>query len=240
MSSRRRVFVGDVQGCRVELERLLELVRFDPAADELHVVGDFVNRGPDSAGVLRLCRALDAGGVLGNHDVNLLRVLGGEREPGKRDTLDELLAAPDRDELCAWLAARPFVLEWPDIVCVHAGLHPLWRDLGAELTGLDPLARDPRARFAISVRHCDAQGRRPARDDSPPPPPYRPWHEHWEARTDDPRTAVFGHWSQAGLIREPRSVGLDTGCVWGGRLTAWLPDEDRLLFVPAERQHAPF
>jgi len=79
MSARRRIFVGDIQGCRVELERLLEELRFDPASDELHPVGDFVNRGPDSLGVLRVCRALGAGGVLGNHDVLLLRVARGLR-----------------------------------------------------------------------------------------------------------------------------------------------------------------
>ena len=99
----RRIFVGDVQGCRDELERLLEAVRFDAERDELHPVGDFVNRGPDSLGVLRLVRELGAGGVLGNHDVHALRTAAGLRKKGRRDTLDELFAADDSDELLAWL-----------------------------------------------------------------------------------------------------------------------------------------
>ncbi len=240
MDTRRRIFVGDVQGCREELERLLEALRFEPLADELHVVGDFVNRGPDSLGVLRLCRDLHAGGVLGNHDQHLLRVVEGTRALGKRDTLLPVLAADDRDELCEWLAARPFVRAWPDVVLVHAGLSPTWPDPVAALTGLDPRAPDPRTEFATRVRFCDERGQCVCEGDPPPPPPFQPWYEFWEQRAGESRTAVFGHWSQAGLVRRPRTVGLDTGCVWGGRLSAWLPDEDRLVSVPAARRYAEF
>ena len=96
---KRRIFGGDVQGCRTELERLLEKVRYAPAGDELLPVGDFVNRGPDSAGVLRLCRSLGAGGVLGNHDVHLLRTAAGIRTRKPADTFQDVLEADDRDEL---------------------------------------------------------------------------------------------------------------------------------------------
>jgi bis(5'-nucleosyl)-tetraphosphatase (symmetrical) len=71
-ASGRQIFVGDIQGCREELERLLATLKFDPACDTLEPVGDFVNRGPDSLGTLRLLRLLNAGGVLGNHDLHLL------------------------------------------------------------------------------------------------------------------------------------------------------------------------
>jgi bis(5'-nucleosyl)-tetraphosphatase (symmetrical) len=240
MAARRRIFIGDVHGCRVELERLLELVRFEPSADDLHVVGDFVNRGPDSLGVLRLCSELRVGGVLGNHDRHLLRVVEGTRGLSQRDTLLPVLAADDRDELCLWLAARPFVRDWPDLLLVHAGVHPGWSDPVAALTGLDPRAPDPRAEFATLVRYCDADGRMTEQDHPAPPAPYRAWYEFWEQRPDEPRSVVYGHWARAGLVRRPRVVGLDTGCVWGGRLTAWLPDEDRLVSVSAERRHAEF
>lgn len=237
--SPRRVFVGDVQGCRIELERLLDALRFDPAEDELHPVGDFVNRGPDSAGVLRLCRALGAGGVLGNHDVHLLRVAAGLRETGPRDTIGDVLAAEDRDELLAWLAERPWMRTWSDVWLVHAGLDPTWDDPAALLAGRDPLERDPLTEFAVRARYCDAAGRRPASDWPPPQAPYAPWHEHWRARHPDGPTVVFGHWSRQGLLVAPGLRGLDSGCVWGERLTAWIAEEDRLVSVAAEREWSP-
>lgn len=237
--ARRRLFIGDVQGCREEFERLLEKLRFDPVADELHVVGDFVNRGPDSLGVLKLARELEVGGVLGNHDLHCLRLAAG-REPAKpRDTLDALLRSDERDALLDWLSARPFVREWEDLVCVHAGLHPAWRDFARELAGLDPLERDPASSFAVRVRYCTSAGELPESDDPPPPPPFRPWFDFWPGDRDDARTVVFGHWSRLGLVVREQLRGLDTGCVWGGRLTAWSPDEERFEQVEAARAYSP-
>lgn len=235
----RRVFVGDIQGCREELERLLDEVRFDPAADELHPVGDLANRGPDSLGTLRLLRELDAGGVLGNHDLHLLKIAEGLREAGGRDTIEPVLEAEDRDALLAWLARRPFVRAWDDVVCVHAAVHPLWRDPVAELAGLDPRVPDERTDFVTGARYCDAEGRRPDADWPPPEPPYVPWYVHWMTRRGERRTVVFGHWARAGLVRAERVRGLDTGCVWGNELTGWIAEEDRLVHVPARRVYSP-
>lgn len=234
----RRIYVGDVQGCRDELERLLEAVAFDPAGDTLEPVGDLVNRGPDSLGALRLCESLGAGGVLGNHDVHLLRVAAGRRALRSGDTFEDVLHAPDRDALLAWLAARPFFRSWPDVWLVHAGLDPRWTDPARVLAGADPLAPGEDADFAIRVRHCTKDGERPDRDDPPPPPPFAPWFAHWRGRGAP--TVVFGHWAQRGLVREPGFRGLDTGCVWGGKLTAWIAEEDRLVHVPAARAYAAF
>lgn len=238
-TSSRRIFVGDIQGCREELEQLLAQVSFDPAADELHPVGDMVNRGPDSAGVLRLLRSVGAGGVLGNHDLHLLRTARGTRQLAPRDTLDELLAADDREELLAWLVERPFVRAWSDLVLVHAALHPRWKKPEKVLKKLDPFVRQPDTDFATRARYCDANGERPPEDWPPPKTPFRPWFEWWEEREDDPRTVVFGHWARMGLVERPRVRGLDTGCVWGQRLTAWIAEEDRLVHVPALRAWAP-
>lgn len=235
---KRRVFVGDVQGCRTELELLLERVGFDPARDALEPVGDFVNRGPDSAGVLRLCRELGAGGVLGNHDVHLLRVARGLRPSGKRDTIDDVLRAPDRDELLAWLAARPLVRAWDDVLLVHAGVNPQWKDPVQVLAHLDPLVDSPDLAFAISARYSDPNGVRSSADWPPPPPPFRPWYEFWPRDPGEKRTVVFGHWARAGLVVRPHGRGLDTGCVWGGRLTAWIAEEDRIVQVEAQRAYA--
>ncbi len=235
----RRIFVGDVQGCRVELERLLEAVRFDPAADRLEPVGDLVNRGPDSAGTLRLARSLDAGGVLGNHDVHLLRVSRGRRTLRSGDTFGDVLDAPDRDDLLRWLADRPFFRDLGgDVWLVHAGLDPRWERPADVLADCDPFAPCEAGEFAIRVRYCTAEGERPKHDDPPPGAPFAPWFEHWRGRRVP--TIVFGHWALRGLVHEPGLRGLDTGCVWGGRLTAWIAEEDRLVHVPAERAYAAF
>lgn len=238
-SPERRIFVGDVQGCRDELERLLEAVRFDPARDALHPVGDLVNRGPDSLGVLRLALQLDALSVLGNHDLHLLRVADGTRTLRSRDTLDAVLAAEDRDELLAWLAGQPFVRVLPGILQVHAALHPAWDDPAAELAGADPLRPDERTDFATRVRYCTADGTRPEADWPPPAAPFEPWFEHWERRRGETRRVVFGHWARMGLVERPLARGLDTGCVWGKRLTAWIAEEDRIVHVPAARVYSP-
>ena len=220
MTASRRIFIGDIQGCRVELERLLERVAFDPATDRLHPVGDLVNRGPDSLGSLRLLKRLDAQPVLGNHDLHLLHARAGLRSLKSSDTLAEVLAADDVEELCAWVAAQPFLRVFDDLFLVHAGLHPAWRDPAAELLGRDPYAPDARAVFAVRVRHCAADGAAPERDDVPAAPPYRPWFEHYDAAQHGGRGVVFGHWAMMGLVLRPHLRGLDTGCVWGGRLTA--------------------
>lgn len=237
---RRRVFVGDVQGCRVELEELLHAAGFDPGRDELHPVGDLVNRGPDSLGVLRLARGLGAGGVLGNHDLHLLRVAARRKDAKPGDTIGDVLGASDRAELLSWLAARPFVRVWPDVLLVHAGLDPRWNDPVAVLAGVDPLERNPAAEFATEVRYCTAGGARPPEDDPPPGPPFRPWFEFYPPPSAPRRTVVFGHWSARGLVRKPLLRGLDTGCVWGGKLSAWIAEEDRLVQVPARRAYMTF
>jgi bis(5'-nucleosyl)-tetraphosphatase (symmetrical) len=122
------------------LERLLALIDFNPARDQLWFVGDLVNRGPRSLDVLRWARDHDSmiTCVLGNHDLHLLARAAGAAGAKKRDTLDELLGAPDCDRLIDWLRHRPFVHLDGSHLLVHAGLHPRWtaadaRSLGAEI-----------------------------------------------------------------------------------------------------------
>ncbi len=132
--------IGDVQGCMRSLERLLERIDFDAARDRLWLVGDLVNRGPRSADVLRWARAQGDAvtAVLGNHDLHLLARAAGAAGAKKRDTLDDVLGAADRDALIEWLRARPLVHVEAGWLMVHAGLHPRWsapraRALAAEL-----------------------------------------------------------------------------------------------------------
>ncbi len=133
--------VGDIQGCFEPLRRLVAAISFDPGRDHLWLVGDLVNRGPDSLGVLRWAMGLGGSAtvVLGNHELHLLGRAAGVREPARRDTLDAVLAAPDADRILDWVATRPFVAGTRERLLVHAGVHPRWSAadafrLGAELS----------------------------------------------------------------------------------------------------------
>jgi bis(5'-nucleosyl)-tetraphosphatase (symmetrical) len=132
--------IGDIQGCMTTLEALLAKAAIDLAQDRIWLVGDLVNRGPRSLDVLRWAVRHDHAitAVLGNHDLHLLGRVAGTANPKKRDTLDDVLAAPDRDELVEWLRRRPLVHVEDDWVMVHGGLHPRWsakkaRKLGREI-----------------------------------------------------------------------------------------------------------
>ena len=120
--------IGDIQGCYDALRRLLEELKFDPARDALWLVGDLVNRGPQSLETLRFVRDLGAAAitVLGNHDLHLLVVAAGVRKPHRGDTLDALLRAPDRDELLDWLRKQKMMHADAGYAMVHAGLLPQW------------------------------------------------------------------------------------------------------------------
>jgi bis(5'-nucleosyl)-tetraphosphatase (symmetrical) len=259
--------IGDIQGCDRTLQRLLRQMRFDPESDRLWLVGDLVNRGPRSLEVLRWARSLDARltVVLGNHDLHLLgRALGGE-PPKRRDTLDGILAAPDRDELVDWLRRRPLLHREHPFVLVHAGLLPAWtleeaaglaREVEAELGGPSParllkalaaqkpppwrpdLAAADRHRVAVqaftALRTCRTDGRVCERFTGPPedaPEGCLPWFEIRQDASDG-LTVVCGHWSALGLRLQPGVMALDTGCVWGGTLSAVRLEDGQLFEEP--------
>jgi bis(5'-nucleosyl)-tetraphosphatase (symmetrical) len=256
-----RYAVGDVQGCDEELRALLGRLKFSADRDQLWFVGDLVNRGPGSLGVLRLVHALrdNTVVVLGNHDLHLLAIAHGVHRVRKSDTLEQVLAAPDRDGLLDWLLTCPLAHAHGADLMVHAGVVPQWTAaLTLELAGEvgAALRRDPQAlfesmygnepdrwserltgaerlRFVINVltriRVCTADGRIDLSVKGEPPPPsakLRPWFEHAQRGTRDVRV-IFGHWSALGLVQRADVVGLDSGCVWGGALTALDLDSDR-------------
>lgn len=237
-----RWIVGDLQGCARELDALLEAVQFNEHSDELWACGDLINRGPDSLATVRRWRELGGRGVIGNHEIYALLARSG-RWPRKPDTLDPLFAAPDAEQLCASLRALPALAflpgagASPDVWLVHAGLHPHWQDLHALAATLeasphddDWLVSEP-VSFATRVRCCTATGERSRFDRLPQdcPAPFRPWDEFYTGAA----TIVHGHWAWRGHYRGPRTIGLDSGCVYGGPLTAWCMEEDRIVQVPA-------
>ena len=260
MSAAARCFaVGDVQGCLTPLRQLLTRLDFDPVRDRLIVVGDLVNRGPASLDVLRYLHGLGdaATCLLGNHDLHLLAAARSGRF-NTRDTLAEVMAAPDRDALLSWLRHRPLAY-WhapTETLLVHAGLAPQWSVVDAltlagevsdvlrsaagdalldQLYGNDPdrwepsLQGLPRWRFIINaltrLRMVHGDGRLALRHKGPPAAideaDVHPWFAA-PGRASAGTRIVFGHWSMLGQVHWPEAevYGLDTGCVWGGQLTA--------------------
>jgi bis(5'-nucleosyl)-tetraphosphatase (symmetrical) len=266
--------VGDVQGCFDELQALLRKLRFRRGEDRLWFVGDLVNRGPRSLDVLRFVAELgsDARVVLGNHDLNLLAIAAGVRKLRSKDTVGDVLEAPDADELLAWLSRQPLLVREPGIpyTMVHAGLPPQWDIARAErcarevekaitgderteffnkMYGNEPacwqkgLTGGERLRFITNaltrIRYVDSNGCLDMNQSGPPgsqPGKLVPWFEAKKRRSRN-EPILFGHWATLQL-NEPldtshRVYHLDTGCVWGGRLTALRLDDERYFSVPS-------
>jgi len=258
-TSMAHYLIGDVQGCNAALQRLLDEIAYTPSRDTLWLLGDLVNRGPDSAGVLRRLMGYgdSARCLLGNHDLHLLAIAHGVRPPHRSDTLDDLLHAPDRPVLLDWLRRQRLALRLQhageDILLVHAGVLPSWDAAkalalageleavlqGPDLPGFlqrmygneparwdDGLQGDARLRVIVNaltrLRFCTAAGEMEfatKEGAAGAPPGYLPWFEVPGRQTADV-TVAFGHWSTLGWLHRPDVLALDTGCVWGGALSA--------------------
>ena len=255
--------IGDVQGCYDELVRLLQQCGFDRERDRIWFVGDLVNRGPKSLETLRFARDLGDGAVtvLGNHDLHLVTQHEGLARPRKDDTFNDVLDAPDANELIAWLRTRPMMHVEGGFAMVHAGLPPGWsigqaadlarevesalaqpgyRDFLANMYGSWParwsedLAGWDRLRVIVNamtrMRFCTEDGTMDFQTKGASAPPgYRPW---FELRPRGETPIVCGHWSAMGLQLTAQLAALDSGCVWGGSLSA-MRLEDRKLYQAA-------
>lgn len=256
--------IGDVQGSFAELKALLDVFRFDIAKDRLWFVGDLVNRGPASLATLRFVRDLGdrALSVLGNHDLHLLALAQGCVKSREDDTLAEVIAAPDRDELLDWLRHRPMIHVEGNHTLVHAGLLPQWtvaeaKSLAGEVESQlrsasyaeflaalygsrpkhwrDDLSGPDRLRVIVNamtrLRFCTPEGVMEFRtkgEVSEAPDGYVPWFDV-PGRKSAHNTVICGHWSALGLRLTPKLIALDSGCVWGGQLSA-IRLEDRSLY----------
>ncbi len=251
--------IGDVQGCDGALQRLLDKIGFSPSRDTVFLLGDLVNRGPDSLAVLqRVARLGDSARcLLGNHDLHLLAVAHGLRKAHRKDTLDSVLLAPDRDDLLHWLRHQAMALHLQQhgasVLMVHAGVVPQWTcaqtlGLAAEVHTLlrgpdyadflaamysnlpdqwdDSLQGHDRLRVIVNaltrIRFCNAQGRMEFETKeglAATPAGFTPWFDAPGRRTASD-TVAFGHWSTLGWLDRSDVLSLDSGCVWGGCLSA--------------------
>lgn len=212
---RRQIFVGDVQGCYAEFCDLLKLLQVRPESDALHLVGDVINRGPGSDAALEyLLKNPKVRVVMGNHEWNFLQL----------KSVEQGLANPDLAKTTALLQKRwttyfelmaswPSYIEAEDWIMVHAGL---WPDPDPEKTPLKQrlkLRTLPREAGGIELEG-------------------QPWYHHHRGH----KMVIFGHWATNGLVHHGRMRGLDSGCVYGGRLSALVLPEDEIVSVPARQR----
>ena len=267
--------IGDVQGCDDALQRLLDRTAFSPSRDTLVLLGDLVNRGPQSDKVLRRMMAYGSSAhcLLGNHDLHCLAVAHGVRKPHRNDTLDCILQAPDRADLLGWLQQQHLALElntpqtrW---LMVHAGVPPQWTanqtlSLAAEVetqlrgpqaldffqqmygnaptSWKDDLQGIDRLRVVVNaltrLRFCSADGVmefETKEGAGTAPAGYMPWFDVPDRQTQD-CTLTFGHWSTLGWLGRSDVYSLDSGCVWGGCLTALEISTGALLTSPQRHE----
>jgi hypothetical protein len=217
---KRILVVGDVHGCFDELRRLLDKAKVG-GGEEVILVGDLVNKGPDSIGVVRFCRENGIAAVLGNHDDYLVRCVAARRRGDDKEFSEGVrkIAKKISDEDAAWLKALPLWLRIPGqrAVVVHAGLVP-----GRAFT-------DQKRENLLTMRAVREDGTGSKRMDDGKP---------WASLHRGPSHVYFGHDAVRGLQQWDYATGLDTGCVYGGRLTGYELIGEQFVSVPAKKSYA--
>ncbi|CAM2790785.1 metallophosphoesterase [Rariglobus hedericola] len=218
----RIIAIGDIHGCHQEFAELLELLK--PTKDDrLILVGDLVNRGPDSCKVIDLARQHRAISLLGNHELRLLNYRKNKTPAAEidrktdADTFQKL-----RPEDWLYLESMPLThyVEALNTVFAHGGFLPN-----------EPWQRQP-ASIVTRIQSIDADGRACKRSDSPDSPP---WADLWNG----PPFVIYGHTPRPDVYKLKWSVGIDTACVMGGHLTAYILPEKRFVQVKSRRRYYP-
>ena len=210
---RRTIVIGDLHGCFDELRDLIDLIglRRD---DRVVAVGDLIVKGPKSREVLDLfIQDKRFSSVIGNHDRKLRQHLRGEPIPltkEQRATLVQLDAP--REYYSDYLKSLPFTIDLGSYLVVHAGVRPgvpLRRQMTSDLTEIRTMGANPSSRRGV------------------------PWYTVYRGR----KIVLFGHWPAKAPRIARRAIGLDTACVYGGRLTAFLIESNQFVSVPARRAY---
>jgi len=215
----RTIAIGDVHGCASEFEELLEALELQPE-DRVIQLGDLINRGPESHRAIELARIYQVEAILGNHELRLLTA----RREGRTGLLKDY-DHPTLDQLTeddwAFLEKMPkFKYDGiRELICIHGGFLPNrpWATQPIELT--------------TSIQVIDKDGRPAKRSDAPNAPC---WAESWTG----PQFVVYGHTPRPNVLEHPFSIGIDTGCVYGGHLTAYDVDNKSLVQVRALKSYA--
>lgn len=206
----RTLYIGDVHGCADELERIVDAFGFVRGKDTLYQTGDIINKGPDMVRAMEFIQKLGILTVRGNHEEHLIRMM----DSPQSEWTDKQRKRFERLSLEEWTYIRDIVKTWP-----------LWRDTPHALlvhAGLEPgktKVEEMDPKVILSVRY---------------------WNDiPWFEQVTWPKTVVFGHWAKMGFVNRPGFIGLDSGCVYGKKLTAWCPEEDKFYVIPAAREYSP-
>ena len=211
----RTIVVGDIHGCYDELMALLEKANFSDS-DRVVSVGDLITKGPKNREVLQLFMSDPRfSTVIGNHDLQLRRRWSGEDvelKPAQKETSKEL--RPERDAYTSFLNRLPFMIDLDTHLVVHAGLRPgveLHSQTTGDLTKIRTLGGDRESEEGT------------------------PWYHVYHGD----KIVLFGHWPAPEPRRGKKAIGLDTGCVYGYNLTAYVIETDEFVTVKAERTYDP-
>jgi len=214
----RTLIIGDVHGCKDELEEIVAKFGFVPGKDRLFQTGDLITRGPDSLGALEFARKWGIRSVLGNHEARFISTMN--RKPSERTLKEQtyLDRLPfDHKRMLELMSEFPLWIDEPDFLLVHAGLEP-------GKTRLEDMAR----KVLLSIRSWDGIGENLDRPGDPA----------WFDCVTWSKTVVFGHWALGGLVVKPGIRGLDSGCVYGKSLSAWCVEEDKIYQVAAHKVYS--
>ncbi|WP_269522921.1 metallophosphoesterase [Coraliomargarita parva] len=215
----RTIAIGDVHGCAQEFEELLEALELQPD-DRVIQVGDLVNRGPDSAGVIELARMYQVESILGNHELRLLTARRKNRPKILKDYDQETIRQLSKSDW-EYLELLP-KLKYCSLlqtVFVHGGFLPS-----------QPWASQP-VEITTRIQVIDKNGKAAKRSDAPDAPP---WADSWKG----PPFVVYGHTPRPNVLEHRDSIGIDTGCVYGGHLTAYIVNDKSLVQVRARKTYA--
>lgn len=216
MAESRTLIVGDVHGCFDELMELLKKVSYDAQNDRLIFVGDLINKGPKSLDVMRWVKKSHAEVLLGNHELGFINYLKNPDPKYSSFVKLEKEMGSEVAEWAAWITSFPLYIEEENFIVVHGGIVP-------NLS----LHRSP-PHLLTRIRTWDGKGEDLYNNDDPP------WYDFYK----DEKLVVYGHWAGKGLNIRDNTIGIDTGCCWGKKLSLLHLETREIIQVQAKEAYA--
>ena len=215
MKNKKTLIIGDIHGCFHEFLALLKKVNYKKETHRLILLGDIISRGPFSLKMLNWVKDNKIEMVRGNHEQAF--ITGFEKNKWASPSLKKLKEdmKEDLEAWVEWMSTLPFYIEEKDFLIVHAGLVP----------NKEP--KDTKAFFLMNIRTWDGKGKDIRNENNPP------WYEFYKKK----KLVIYGHWAKQGLKLRSNTIGLDSACVYGNKLSAVLLPEKSIFQVPALKNY---